>query len=398
MRNPFRRKEEARAISFQDFWGSGADLDTWRGNTINNALQLAPVFAATRLIADSIASLPLQAYRQTGDVRTEVSTPSVFTDPSIFGGQYEWVQRALVSMLLRGNAYGLITAVDATGQPRQIEWLHPDDVTIGDNRASGKPKWHWRGREVDPWLGRDSGGELLHIPWYCLPGEIQGLSPIKAFASTIETGVLSQRFGRDYFANGGIPSSVLENEYAVDPTEATVIKARFLAAAAGRAPVVMSKGMKYKPITVNPEESQFLLTIKANATTVASIYGVPPEMIGGESGSSMTYANVEQQSLNLVMHTLRPYLTKLEWAFSTLLPRPQYVRFNLDALLRADLKTRYEAHAIALSNSFMTVDEVRALEDLAPLPESEKPPPPPPEGEPTVNESDSATANGVRNQ
>jgi phage portal protein BeeE len=95
-------------------------------------------------------------------------------------------------------------------------------------------------------------------------------------------------------------------------------------------------------------------------------------MIGGETGKSMTYANVEQQSLNLVTYTLRPYLTKLESAFSLMLPRPQYVRFNLDALLRADLKTRYEAHQIALASKFKTPDEVRDLEELPPLTDEQK--------------------------
>ena len=225
-------------------------------------------------------------------------------------------------------------------------------------------------------MGRDSGGALLHIPWYVLPGQVLGLSPIKAFARTVETGILSERFARNFFRDDAIPSGVLETDRAVDQDQAKTIKSRFKAAASGREPVVLGGGAKYHAITVPPDESQFLETIKANATQIASIYGVPPEMIGGMSGSSMTYANVEQQSLNLVTHTFRPYLTKLEQHLSTLLPRPQVVRFNLDALLRADLKTRYQAHQIALkAPAFMTVDEVRELEDMGPMPKQELPEP-----------------------
>lgn len=368
MKLAFWRREEERSISYQDVWGAGREWSSVQGGSIATAVTMAPVFAATRLVSDAIASLPLQAYRREDELRTPIATPPLFRDPTIFGSSYEWVQRCLISLLLRGNAYGLVSTVTAEGWPRQIEWLHPDEVTVRDNRAQARPQWLWRGRPVQPWLRRESVGELLHIPWYVLPGQIMGLSPIKAFATTIETGILADRFGRDWFSNGSIPSGVLETDSVVNEEQAKVIKQRFSVAASSREAVVLGLGTKYKPITVPPEESQFLETIKATATTVASIYGVPPEMIGGTSGSSLTYANVEQQSLNFVQHTLRPYLLKLEAHFSRVLPRPQYARFNLDALLRADLKTRYESYAIGLEKGFLTLDEVRGLEERPPLP------------------------------
>ncbi|HMF60273.1 MAG TPA: phage portal protein, partial [Vicinamibacterales bacterium] len=336
------------------------------GNSIDTALTLAPVWAATRLISDTIAALPLQACREVNGIKTPITTPPLLATPTIFGGPYEWVQRALTSLLLRGNAYGLITSTDMNGWPRQLEWLHPDEVTLKDNRAISRPEWMWNGRRVEPWLGRDSTGNLLHIPWFVIPGEILGLSPIRAFATTIETGILSQRFGRNFFGADAIPSAVLETDQPVNQEQATTIKTRFKQAASGRDPVVLGAGTKYRPITVPPEESQFLLTIKATATTVASIYGVRPERIGGETGNSMTYANVEQQSI-ADLHDMRPYLTKIEEHFTGLLPRPQFAKFNLDALLRSDTKSRYETHAIALDKKFKTVSEIREHEDLPPL-------------------------------
>jgi HK97 family phage portal protein len=366
-----RLESEQRSISYQDLWGSGADRSVINGASIDTALTLAPVFAATRLIAHGIASLPLQGYRKVGDERRSIATPKLFANPSIFGGPYEWVQRALVSLLLRGNAYGLVTSVDVNGYPQQIEWLHPDDVSIKDDRTTSRPEWFYLGRPVDAWFGRDSVGELLHIPWYVLPGQVLGLSPIRAFSTTIESGIYTQRFGRDFFADDGIPKAVLETDQTVDEIKAKVIKERFLQASRGRAPVVLGAGTKYRPITVPPEESQFLESIKANATIIAAIYGVRPERIGGESGNSMTYANVENQAI-ADLHDLKPYLTKLEAPFSSLLPQPQYVRFNLDSLLRADTKTRYETHGIALDKKFKTVDEVREDEDLPPLTAEQK--------------------------
>jgi HK97 family phage portal protein len=368
-----KRVEEAeeRAISWTDLWGSGRVSGNVDANSINIALTLAPVWAAVRFISDTVAAMPLHAVREEDSVKVPITTPALLSDPSLFGGTFEWVQRALTSLLLRGNAFGHITSFDGNGWPQRVEWLHPDEVQVKDNRATSRPEWFWNGRPISPWLGRDSTGSLLHIPWFVIPGEILGLSPIGAFATTIETGILSQRFGRDFFGADAIPSAVLETDQEVDQQKADIIKRRFREAAKGRDAVVLGAGTKYKPITVPPEESQFLLTIKATATTVASIYGLRPEKIGGESGNSMTYANVEQQSINDV-NDIRPYFTKLEEHFSNLMPRPQFARFNTGVLLRADTATRFATHGIALDKGFKTVSEVRELEDMPPLTAAQK--------------------------
>jgi HK97 family phage portal protein len=371
---PRRRKAEERAITYQDLWGSGANIPDIRGDSVDRAITLGAVFAATRLLSDHVASLPLQAYRKSanGDQR-RIDTPKLLADPSMFGGQYEWVQRAVLSLALRGNAYGFITAFDNQGFPRQVEWLHPDEVTLENDRTAEIPRWRWEGRPLRPWLGRDSQGELIHIPWYVLPGRVKGVSPISAFAQTIEGGLYAQRFGHNFFKTDGVPSGVLETDQQIDQEQAQTIKDRFKQAAKGRDTVVLGAGAKYHAITVSPEESQFLETIRANATTIAAIYGIyPAELIGGDTKDSMTYANVEQQSLNLATHTLRPWITKLEQHLSTLLPRPQFARFDLNDLLRADRQTRYETHQIAIANGFKTPDEVREEEGLEPLSASEK--------------------------
>lgn len=355
---------EQRAVSFQDVWGSGVDISPIRASSIDTALTLVPVFAATRLLADGVASLPLQTFRQQGATRARVDDPGLVRDPSQQGTAYDWLHRAMTSLTLRGNAFGYITQFDAEMHARQVEWLHPDEVTVEDNRARSRPRWYWQGRPLDP-------DRVLHIPGYTLPGQVLGLSPIAAYALTIETGLLSQQFGRDWFKNGSVPASVLQTEHAVKPDDATVMKERFRRAASAREPVVLGQGVEYKPIAVPPNESQFLATMKATVNQIAAIYGIPPEMIGGESGSSMTYANVEQQAINFVTYTLRPHLVKLETAISSLLPRPQYVKFNVDGIIRADLKSRYEAHSLALRDGWKSKDEVRALEELPPLPDGQ---------------------------
>lgn len=356
----FRRgATESRSISYQDVFGRGDSLEAFGGGE-QRALRLVPVFAATRLLADSIASLPLQQYRRTGDGRQPMELSSLFTSPSQHGTTYEWVQRCVTSLTLRGNAMGLPTAIGPTGYPTQVEWLHPDSVTIGEDSTMVSPSWFVMGRPVDG---------LIHIPGHVLPGKVLGLSPIRAYAMTTDTGLLSQAFGLDWFANGKTPSAVLSTDQTLTETQAKEMKARFMATSVDREPIVLGAGLAYKPLMVPPEESQFLETMKATTNQIASIYGIPPEMIGGESGSSMTYQNVEQQAINFVTHTLRPYITKLEATLSSLLPRPQFVRFNVDSIIRADIKSRYEAHHYALTDGWKSRDEVRVIEDMPPLPD-----------------------------
>ena len=141
-----------------------------------------------------------------------------------------------------------------------------------------------------------------------------------------------------------------------------------------RGSVPLLNGVRFNPVAVAPEESQFLETQKFNVSQIARVFGVPPEMIAGEAGNSLTYANVEQRSLDFLTYAINPWLVRLDHALGRLLPSTLSVKLNADALMRSTTLERYEAHKIALDAGFLTVDEVRALEDLPPLPKSQAPP------------------------
>lgn len=332
--------------------------------TPQRALSLGAVYAAVRLIAQSVSTLPVKAYRRDGDGRTPMpSLPPLFDQLVSAGELVPWLHRCVTSLALRGNAYGLKVNLDGYGYPTQVEWLDPTLVT-SDPRP-GKSGWLHNGREVP----RD---QMVHIPLFALPGHKVGFSPIAAFAQTLGVGLSAQNYAGDWFAAGGFPPGTFRNEVkTVTPEEAEAIKARLLSAIRTHAPLVHGSDWKYEPISVPPEEAQFIQTMKLTTNQVAAIYGIPPEMIGGESGSSMTYANVEQQQINFVMFTLRPWLVTLEAAFSAWLPNRQYVKFNSDALIRADLKTRWEVNQIRLTTGAASVDEIRAQEDQPPLPDGQ---------------------------
>lgn len=364
-----RGGEEQRAITSLP-WDVGGPL---RPSIVSaeQALGLVPVFAAVRLLASQIASLPLQGYRKFGppggEVRTRIATPSLFVAPSVHGTLYDWLHRAVTSLALRGNAFGYIATRNADQYPTTIEWLHPDDVWVDDTATSGpgsysQPTWYWQGRVVP-------GEDILHIAWFTTPGRVLGLSPIGACAATLSTGLSAQDYTARWFDNGAVPPGKFRNtQKTVNQKEASEIGARLNAAIRTRKPLVYGNDWEYEPIAVAAAEAKFVETLRLNATQIASIYGIPPEMIGGDTGSSLTYSTVEQNALNFVKFTLRPWLELLEEAFFPLVPRPQYVRFNIDALLRTDLQTRMASYQTARDIGLNNIDELRALEDEPPLP------------------------------
>jgi HK97 family phage portal protein len=359
---PFGRKTESRNGTYQDLWGSGEPIRAINGESIHTALSLVAVYASIGLIADQIASFPLETYIDSGSgTKVRTNDPELVLNPTNHGTSYDWTHRLVTSLLLRGNAYGLILERDAKGTPTLVEWLHPDEVSLEQDDTAYVPKWYWRDGPID-------NANFIHIPGFTLPGRVLGLSPIKFYKLTIETGLRAQDFGVDWFRNGSTPAAVLEMEDEVTFEQAEEIKKRFKAAAKGREPVAMGLGMTYKPIGVPAEESQFLATIKATKTDIASIYHIPPEMIGGDAPSSMTYQNVEQQKILFFAMALRPYIQKIERALSQLLPSGQSIEFNANPFLQADTKTRYEAHHLAVTDGWMTLDEVRAVENKPPFP------------------------------
>ncbi|MFF7180146.1 phage portal protein [Streptomyces sp. NPDC008121] len=358
---PFRRFGEVakRAITSLPWSAGGPSTVTV---STANAVSLVPVFGAVRLIADNVSSLPLQLFRRDGSSREPISfVPALFWAPDAFGDLVTWLHKCVVSMALRGNAYGLITQRDPLGFPTMIEWLNPDDVWV-DEYNPVKPVYYWQGREVDRSL-------IVHIPWVVMPGRVVGLSPVAAFAHTIGAGLAVTEYGRSWFRNGGTPPAVLKNgSKAINPDEAEEISDRLSSRIRARKPLVIGSDWDFTALSVSPEESQFVESMRLNATQIAVIYGVPPEKVGGESGGSLTYSTVELNSLDLVNTTLRPWLVRLESTFSRLMPGREYVRFNIDAMMRTSTLDRYNAHGMSLAQGWRNRDEVRALENLSPLP------------------------------
>lgn len=335
---------------------SYASVDT---SSAESSLQSIAVRATVDLIASLGSELPVDVYSGDGPDRRRRPTPGYLLDPSGDGhGLADWSYQVFQTWLLRGNLYGEV--LDRRGgHPTQVTLYNPDDVS-GWVNADGSVTWAVCGKPVSP-------AAFLHRRVNPIPGRIQGLSPVAFHAAQIGLTLTATQFGLQWFRDGAHPGGMLTNEEtSLDQTQAKVAKERFLAALRGtREPVVLGKGWKYQQVQVSPEESQFLATQGYTEAQCARIFGPGfAEVLGYESGGSMTYANVESRSAHLLVYSLNKWFTRLERLLTEMLPRPQYARINRDAMLQSTTLDRYRAHELALRNQWRTVNEVRALEDL----------------------------------
>jgi HK97 family phage portal protein len=291
--------------------------------------------------------------------------PSIFDQPSADGTLFDWLFTCMTSLILQGNAWGYITGRDGYGYPTGIEWIPPDDVSCVDDEMQ---PWNLQRARIYVYGRLVDRSELFHVRAFSLAGRIEAISPIRAFALTILNGLEAERYGTDWYLAGGFPPGTFENtEIEINAEQAAEIREVLTAAIRNREPLVYGRDWVYKPVVVPPSEAQFIEAIRMNATQIASVLNLPPDRIGGTRGDSLTYNTVEQSTLQ-VIEALRPWLVRLETAFFQLIPQNRYCRFNSDALLKTDLKTRTEIYKMQRDMGMRPIDEIRDTEDMEPLP------------------------------
>jgi HK97 family phage portal protein len=327
--------------------------------TPSSAMQHSAVWACVNLIAGAISTLPLAAYRR-GERDPLPDLPPILRAPSAGWALPDFLYALLQSLLVRGNAYGLI--VDRAGAgllPAQVELLDPNRV--GVTVPNGAVEYRVDGQRVDT-------ASIWHVKAFTTAGAVTGLSPIGHARQAIGLGIAAERYAARFFGESAIPSGLLTTDQRIDGGRAAELKERWKVAHQGRREIaVLGEGARFQAISLTAEESQFLETTQANVRTIARYFGVQPELIGGDSGNSLTYANVEQRALDFLTFGLRPWLVRLEVALSALLSSTTTVKFNAAALVRTDLLTRYQAHESAIRAGWKLRSEVRDLEDLPPV-------------------------------
>lgn len=335
--------------------------------TETTALQHEAVYGSVSLIADTIGLLPKGVFRDDADGHKEPvrPTPMLVAEPYPGMTPFDWWHQVMTSLLLRGNAYMFTGAdIDTDFRPKWLYPLHPDIVGVRLDRDTGKPIYR---------VGSKEYGDLhiKHVRGFTLPGCPVGLSPIEYHAQKIGVGLAASKFGADWFGEGIHPSSVLETDEHLEKEESDEVMSDWVNSHAGsRRPALLSGGLKHRAITPSPAESQFLETQGYSGGVISGmIYRVPPHMLGMTEKSTSWGSGIEEQGLGYTTFTVGPWIKRWEDAFFGWLPKPRYMRMNVAGLMRARTLDRFQAYTLARAGGWMCVDDIRALEELPPLPD-----------------------------
>lgn len=361
---PERRAIDAGRFPFADIIETGR---TSAGEVVNpdTAMKLSAFWRGTNLLADIVAGMPVDVFNDLPSGHTPVATPPQLVDnPSRIVNAIEWRYQAMVSLIQRGNAYGAVLTRDRAGYPTTVEWFDPDTVSVHQSSPVSLPTYTVNGSDVP-------ADDIVHLRRFLRPGSAVGLSVIEYAAEGLGVALAAERHAGQWFRDGAHPTSVAETEHTVDKDQAKTIKDRIMQATRrNREPLVLGAGIKLKPWQATASEAKFLETSAASVNDIARWLGIPAEMLGGAAeGSSLTYATLEGRDLTLLKYTVDSYLKVFEAFWARSLPKPMKAKANTGSLLRTDLKSRYEAHGVALDKGFAGVPEIRMLEDLPPLDE-----------------------------
>ena len=368
----FDRLFQQRAISYQTIFESGDDIvfGNYSGTYINSdtIFQVNAVFSSISLIADTISTLPLDAYVRRDGARFPFRPRPVWvTQPDVNLPREAFYNQVIVSLLLEGNAFIRVFS-NTRGEVVNLTVLNPNTVTIQRN-GLGQLQFLVEGEEKV--LTSD---EIVYIPDVMKPGEIRGISRIKAMGETFGLALALERYASTFFGQGTNLNGVIEFPGNLTKEQADNLAASFdnrhRGWKKGHRTGVLSGGAKFVSTQTDPERSMLVESRNQSIADVARAFNIPPHLLGLPGTNS--YASVEQTNLAWITHGLRPIVGKIEGALSPLLRRSAggegaFIKFNLDGLARADLQSRTSSYSTMLQSGAMSINEVRSYEDLRPI-------------------------------
>ena len=352
------------------------------GKRVNerSAMQMTAVYSCVRILSEAVAGLPLHLYQYTDKSSKEkaVDNPLYFLlhdEPNTEMTSFVFRETLMTHLLLWGNAYSQIIR-NGKGEVVGLYPLMPDRMTVNRDEK-GRLYYEYMVSSDDAKTLKDgtvrlSPYDVLHIPGLGFDGLV-GYSPIAMAKNAIGLAIAAEEYGSKFYANGATPSGILE--YPGTVKEPDKVRESWNAGFGGSSNAhkiaVLEEGMKYTPISISPNEAQFLETRKFQINEIARIFRVPPHMVGDLEKSS--FSNIEQQSLEFVKYTLEPWLVRWEQAMQrSLIPQDDkskyFIKFNVDGLLRGDYQSRMQGYATARQNGWMSANDIRELENLDRIP------------------------------
>lgn len=352
------------------------------GKNVNerSAMQMTAVYSCVRILAEAVAGLPLHLYRYKEDGGKERAIDNnlyhlLHDEPNKEMSSFIFRETLMTHLLLWGNAYAQIIR-NGKGEVVALYPLMPNKMQV-DRDENGELYYIYT-RSSDETKTMEgvtvylTPRDVLHIPGLGFDGLV-GYSPIAMAKNAIGLAIATEEYGAKFFANGAAPSGVLEHPGTIkDPSRLRENwNSTFGGSANSGKVAVLEEGMKYTPISISPEQAQFLETRKFQIDEIARIFRVPPHMVGDLEKSS--FSNIEQQSLEFVKYTLDPWVIRWEQSLSRALlneekKRKYFFKFNLEGLLRGDYESRMSGYAVARQNGWMSANDIRELENMDKIP------------------------------
>lgn len=344
--------------------------------TERSAMQMTAVYSCVRILAEAVAGLPLHLYRYKEDGGKEKALDHplyllLHDEPNPEMSSFVFRETLMTHLLLWGNAYAQIIR-NGKGEVVALYPLMPNKMSVNRDETGQLYYTYQKSVEEVPkskdFLVTLHPSDVLHIPGLGFDGLV-GYSPIAMAKNAIGLAIATEEYGSKFFANGAQPSGVLEHPGTIkDPQRVRESwMSQFGGSGNSNKIAVLEEGLKYTPISISPEQAQFLETRKFQINEIARIFRVPPHMVGDLEKSS--FSNIEQQSLEFVKYTLDPWVVRWEQSIQRRLLTPEekkvyFVKFNVEGLLRGDYQSRMSGYATARQNGWMSANDIRELENL----------------------------------
>lgn len=350
------------------FFGLEAS-STW---SRTRAMQLATVWACVKIRAETIGALPAGVVEYQGKTRIPKDSPTWLEKPNPETTKFQLFELTSASIDTDGNAFWYKER-DRLGRVQEV-WPIPPSRTEVFREKDEKS-----GKRIGPKRFRIDGEEfgtdrILHIPGFTLPGRLRGLNPIDQHRHALGLAVAAEEYGEAFFLNGAVMSGVIEAQSDPGRPAAERMRESFARDHVGvrrsHKPGFLFGGAKWVQLSVQNDNAQFLETRKYQRNEICSIFRVPPHKIGDLERA--TFSNIEHQSIEWATDGVMPMTSRIEaavYADGDLLDRGDHLKVNLAGLVRGDIASRYAAYAIARQWGWLCADDIRALEDMNPLPD-----------------------------
>lgn len=366
-------KDSTAGSMYSFFFGN-----TPAGKRVNerSAMQMTAVYACVRILAESISQLPLNLYKYNDKGGKEKATDHplyriLHDEPNPEMTSFVFRETMMSHLLLWGNAYAQVIR-NGKGEVSALYPLMPSKMQV-DRDERGKLVYQYTHSQEEAGTMKNETVKLrpedvLHIAGLGFDGLV-GYSPIAMAKNAIGLAIATEEYGSKFFNNGATPGGVLEHPNTIkDPEKVRESWSNTFGGSGNSNKIaVLEEGMKYHPISINPNEAQFLETRKFQINEIARIFRVPPHMIGDLDKSS--FSNIEQQSLEFVKYTLEPWVARWEQSLVKRLltdeeKKTYFIKFNFEGLLRGDYESRMRGYATARQNGWMSANDIRQLENL----------------------------------